>query len=1553
MITVLDNQSWSKELVTGNGEFIQDPSGVVWVVSNVRADNSFAIFKSEPVPPQPGPGAAFGLPVATYTFPFHGSPPLPNSDFDPVIAYDAVSGPNPLIHIIGTRDNATNPAKSDLVKFTYDTVTTVLTGPVVLTSASTIRNGYDIIVLANGHRVVAVSVIDATMLGAEVPPLFQATITQVGIASDTLTITANNSFMAGQLVTFSGLTTSVTTQALNGLTLQILAASSTQFTVVYPFVGTYGPAGDTGLATPVYTGENLIAFELQDTMSPPAQDAYVSGSIEVVASSPSRSGDTFSSVSLVTPDGADIELYYESHPKVFTFKDQQFVINRINRTTTISPPVNAVWDLSPTSLFTFTGRYTDDRLTVLIDSTGNRYLSQTYWNQSTHPEGIIGNVLLGTSQMGGSPPIPGPWFFHPIFGTTAGGSIIQSTLSISQSTAVSLAYLLEPFSEVQPIPAMGTLPAWPLHITTVDPVTLATVEEPGFYNQRLFTWIRGTKSAVDDISEWEMVGEQETLVTVNAEAHTIPTSGIIQVTYAFTDDVPVFWENIAVTTVTGTPLVEVADNPARGQYAIEPSLGEYQFSLTDAGLGVKISYSYLGPVLPAYISLFNVPPVAAIAPTGTVTVYRGHPLLMSAAGTVDTDGDPIEYFWTENDPDIKDITLAPSGNTAVLTVAPTAGGQARDFTVGVAAVDLFPDNVTPRHPALNVTAIQVSGSTATFTVNNVPAGLPLLPLGVGETVMPYSISLAPPAAPSLSPVALTGAPAQTYYFKVTYLNTVGETVGSAEATITTLVDFIPQVASPTASGDAVSYNVYASLTSDAEQLQNTTPTPLATTFTLSLGDPRSGPLLPTFGTAYQEFLNDQVLTVASPTATTFDAAVTPPLGYTGSPVSVTGSVIPQFQYATLAIHVPFNAPPTITFPSPWITTLSPPSGDAATWPTPVPRNSTVEITQTPSLSPPADLPIVYGGIVDFDDTVTYAWAQLSGTPVAIESLSQPTLIFSTRGANIFGEDLVFQLILSDGVNPPAVAQCTIPVAAYTFVNPDTHILTRSVWSGDISQRNTPTSVSPPVTQTWGAVDIAGAMYSDLQSIKRNSVNDGTDRYIVISPSSIFVYGGINPNTILLRKLFTPNHTPIVDAVHTEADYTLVIDNAGHLFRYSTAPNINTDNPDTTITLANFTAFTFNKIFSTVSFANNRILLLGGPNGLMLLGVTSDTFNVQGFVEISVESNLLYGADNIQFFRTANVESLHSGQVLVGSILNAEAEITNVQIIANDLIVTCQNSFHVGDLITLDGLTNATFLNGFTVEAIQTTASSFQASFAHLDYGASLSLVSVDNSIGTTAVYHGTITGGAGSAFIGYLATITGFTGTKNNGTFLVVGSDSATLTLANAAAVSETPAAPTATLSVIDTGTATGQNDGHTYETLLDLAHEQIIGTWDASKLKNQFVNTGEILFDPDSAYSGKPLAPGSSYYGVTGFITATSKTDTNGTLVTVAWSQQRPDLIQSYIVEISTNGTDFNPLQPVGSGTIQTVSLYLAPGSTYYFRVKAFSIDGPSNYSAVVSVTI
>jgi hypothetical protein len=419
----------------------------------------------------------------------------------------------------------------------------------------------------------------------------------------------------------------------------------------------------------------------------------------------------------------------------------------------------------------------------------------------------------------------------------------------------------------------------------------------------------------------------------------------------------------------------------------------------------------------------------------------------------------------------------------------------------------------------------------------------------------------------------------------------------------------------------------------------------------------------------------------------------------------------------------------------------------------------------------------------------------------------------------------------------------------------------------------------------------------------------------------------------------------VDAVHTEDDYTLVLDAAGHVFRYTTANFIYTDNPDTTINLSSISNFTFNRILTTSSFAGQRVLLFGGPDGVLLLQVANSTLQVTGILEISIASNLLYGADNVQFVRTAGVESLRSGQVLIGSILNASAKITGISTANNTLTMICANNFQVNDTVTLNGLTTATEFNGQTLQIIAVSSAWFQVSIVPIGaYGIAATVTNAATSVGNTAVYTGTIPGGAGNAYVGRMVTIQGFLTAQNNGTFTISGSTATTLTLNTPAALNESAAA-TATIDVSETGTATATNDGQTYETLISLSNGVIIGTWNSSKLKNQFVNTGEILFDPNSQYTGYPLPPAS--------VTATSTITPQGTIVTVSWVQQRPDLVTSYNVEYSVDGINFVPLQSVGSGSIQSINVQLAPGSTYYFKVQAFSLDGNSNFSNVASITI
>jgi uncharacterized repeat protein (TIGR01451 family) len=82
----------------------------------------------------------------------------------------------------------------------------------------------------------------------------------------------------------------------------------------------------------------------------------------------------------------------------------------------------------------------------------------------------------------------------------------------------------------------------------------------------------------------------------------------------------------------------------------------------------------------------------------------------------------------------------------------------------------------------------------------------------------------------------------------------------------------------------------------------------------------------------------------------------------------------------------------------------------------------------------------------------------------------------------------------------------------------------------------------------------------------------------------------------------------------------------------------------------------------------------------------------------------------------------------------------------------------------------------------------------LDAPAPFTLTSVANAAGGNTVYTGTITGGAGNAFVGVVFTIAGFTTAADNGTFTCTASTATTLTLNNAAGAAQTHAA-TATAS--------------------------------------------------------------------------------------------------------------------------------------------------------------
>lgn len=1534
MITILDVNSWSPALVTGNAEFIEN-NGIVYVVGDVRnlsGAYSFQVLYSQSVPPAPGPGSAF-LVGATYTFPH------PNTTFDPVAVLDPNATPHPVIHIVGTQNSISNPDLNDLIKFTYDTVAHTLTAPVTLSTGARVRSAYDITILPNSNYVVAMSLAD--------PTLTNLAITNVVVTSDvlTLTFTTGVTVVEGQWLLLDGFTAAT---FLNGQVIHVLTATATTLTAT--FSNPNYSVTDSGTANQI--GDSLLVQQRTGS------DVLVANSAYILDSSPSRSGNMFDGVSLV-PNGSRVELYYQAHPKVITFADQIFSVrlssnlyaitvvaesslnvvtvtsvNNLqpgatvtivgtttatwlnNQTVTVlsatgtqftftdstahgtyasAPDTGCamlpapLWNTTYTQIYSYNARYSDNRLTVIGDSGNNRYMSQTYWSQFNHPEGVLGNVFVGYK------PSASAWSFRQTPGTLLGGSLAQSTLALDQSGALNLVYLLEPFEGMQNPPA-PRLPAFPLHVANVNLGTLGLTDAPGFYNTQNFTWLRGTKSAIDNASVWAAVGECEVTTTVTDEVHTIPVVpgpyNILPTTTGLG-----FFQNVSVVySPSLTPLTEVVDNPTVGQYAVEEGTGQYQFSQADADALIALSYQYISSITPSYISQFDVPPTAQLTPSPTATVWRNQAVTFSASASSDADSDAMTFLWSDNDPNLADVTLTPNGAVATLLVNGLVGGNERVFKVGVTVVDLLPDLVTQRHPALLVSQVAVSGNTVTLnytaqTGSEVPIA--------GEQAMPWGLAIAAPLAPTTSTTVGGALAAQNLTVVVTYVNQAGESTGSSSTVQAVAANSLLTVTSPVAAGDATGYNVYFGET--LAVLQTQTPVALGTTFT----EPTSGVVValtvpPTVSTAFLETINDMPLTLSLSTGT--QLAGTPGTIANMPSTAVTGFVISQFQFQTTTVTVPQNTAPTITFPRPTTGTWN-----AATPPfVNVARNTQITITPTPNLADPlTQFLVVYTGITDPDDVVSYLWTQVSGTPLTLSGATSSALQISTSGANIFGEAMVFSLTVSDGINSPVTESFQINVAAYDFMQgTDSFQLSRSLWSNTASVTNVVITsgvatitalntflVGEPVrfvglsgavelngvpglvitaanattfqfnttlpsypsasdtgmvyatnpialrntAQVWSPLDIS-IIYNNLNSVKRTSVLDGSDRYIVISPFSVLVYAvfaSANPVAVLVRKLITPNHALILDAVHTEQDYTLVLDALGNLYRYSTAPLVNTDNPDTTLVLSDITSMSFAdptqdngvKIFTTASFGNQRVLVLSGLAGALLVQVATNTLAVSSTLEFTTADKLLYGANKIQFVRVNSVDNTRTGEVLLGSVAPKTAPITNIGIVANTITVSAQNSFTAGDVVILSGLSSATFLNGLSAPVVSTDGSSFLLSYQY-------------------------------------------------SGTY-----------------------APAA-----DTGKAESQTSGTTFLTLVSLAQGQIIGTWDKTRLKNQYIETGEILFQPDSSYAGAPIPP---------VLNPPSSVVNNGqTSVLLTWQQERPDLITQYTVlyAVETPLTDVVP---------------------------------------------
>jgi hypothetical protein len=1565
MITKLNATGtwWSSDLYEGNAAFV-DAGGTIFVVSQVRqgtsppVGNTFAVLKSGPVPPDPGPGWSFSE-VAAYAF------PEPNSSFDPVIAYDG----SRYIHIIGTQDNGTGEAV-DLLKFTFDTSTNALSGPAVLATASVVREGYDIVPLASGGSFVAFSVTNPVAVG---PTLTAVKVTSISISGNVLTVgtdygspPAGGTLQPGMDVTFSAIQLAT---FLNGQTVTVLTSSLSSFTAnyVHPdysqsepltanvqsigifqnemtvgtdtdlvaagwqqwwlasfsgltsatflngltvnvnsvgslgnFVGTAAnsfraefeypsgsppddyctddapqwsatsvyssgdlawnqgylwrslhsgnlgnfpepgfwwanyplhPVPDSGTVTAGGIGESgyaiwlpghsLLGFELDSS------DTLVSPIPTVFAHSPFRSGPVYGSVSVCLGSSGALEAYYESHPKDVSFSDQTFTISE-TASLSVSSPYSS-WGTSDV-LTTFAGRYADNRLTV-VPSGDSRTACLVYFTQDPQRNSLAGNILLGYL----SP--PAPWAWKASLGSTLGGSVTQATLSLSETRGPSVSYILSPVYSKRGAWSYSDptiRPEWQDSYSPYDQVSYMgqgfTCTSPlkgrGWWNPKnpyysgdiaavamyysakdTVTGTPGSLPPPEDPDDWTPLGMGATPPPSTSIAWN-PVASYAQGTTVY---VPAYYlyGGTGVLAPPPAPPLDPANwaplppppldyahwEPSPASWPLMtgeldyPSLGILypktygDLSLTwlrgtksildDESLWAVVGEANTGstgsPPMSSdtyYVSHFDVPPKVYLQPSAGGMVYRGVPFPLDASQTYDPDGDLIGFTWSlvPGDPNIS-LTPSSSGSQVTLLVQRTIGGAEVPVSVAVVADDYDPSTSppTPNHPPMLVSSVAYDrpSNTATLVVDHVS-------LAAGEEVLAYGLASA------------------------AFLNNAVLTVAT------------------------------------------TLPSPPRLLATVSFATPAQ-----VRGSSYPATA-DTGFAMASPQFAVIQSSLSPASG----------------------LLVAFNAQPAITMPG---------THSAA-------RNSPV--TLAPHIT----------GDTDVDDATTYTWTQLQGTMVRATGTDTPVLTFETNGVDVEGETLEWELTVDDGVNTSGVSISSVstsfPMATYSYTpvsgselssgieitvdgcesigndgtfeisslgpgtftvdNPsavaeaeslatgntvtrattlvsvpsyfdwsppipgDSLRLSRAAWPGAISDRNTAQSDSPPLE--WGALDISH-IYIDLAWAKRTSILQtlsppayGDDRYIVISPYSVLVYMAGEPYTLLRRLLPpAPGSSPplppptVLDAVHTEADYTLVLGSSGLLYRFTSAPLLNTDDPDITLDLLSLSELSFTRIYSTISFAGSRVLALSGPQGCLLLQIDSSTLRPQSMLEMTTGSQLLYGANNVQFVRLASVESLRTGQVFLGTV-----------------------------------------------------------------------------------------------------------------------------------------------------------DSNGDTYETLIDLSQGRIIGTWDKSQLVNQYVVSGEVLFQPSAAYSGRPVSP-----------TLSPLTDKGANhlqpeleLVGLEWAQVRPDLCSGYVVEESTDsGATWQLASTVRSGSIESLTLSLARGLntpiSYTFRVQANSNDGDSGYSNTESILL
>jgi hypothetical protein len=335
---------------------------------------------------------------------------------------------------------------------------------------------------------------------------------------------------------------------------------------------------------------------------------------------------------------------------------------------------------------------------------------------------------------------------------------------------------------------------------------------------------------------------------------------------------------------------------------------------------------------------------------------------------------------------------------------------------------------------------------------------------------------------------------------------------------------------------------------------------------------------------------------------------------------------------------PLNPPSVVTS----VATLPSNAAPVVTWPIPLivgTRNSSVVIAPV---------------ITDIENNeLTYSWRQTSGTDMpVIGGTESATLEVNLVGAKVLGEVLTFELTVSDSINVPTVASINVSVPSVQQEFLDVNRLSRVFWTSDPQAVSTPkTLVFRNQPNAW--TDPHRSLSSDFFRMRTSTSSLGGDRQTMISSSSVLVTG---ENSTFYRKRLLPNATPgIVDAWHTDNDFTVVLTNTGMLYRYEIpGPDNCSDAPQRSINLHNYVSGdSIKRITVNGVVKDRRVIGIHTTEGLLLLQFKESAFQVESTIKLSVEDFTMYGANDVQFVRFVGVESLHKGEVLVGTLQGDE------------------------------------------------------------------------------------------------------------------------------------------------------------------------------------------------------------------------------------------------------------------------------------------------------------